>query len=173
MRETLTSKDPRPDFLVISAARDMASVRAAMQLGTVHYLVKPFSFGQLEERMNSYRDLHGRLERTGEAEQHDVDALYGLLRGPAPLPKGQSGPTMASIRQLPPGVPGRRVRQRDRRGGRDQPLDRSALPSRAGPTRKDRAPSALRQHRPPRTSLPNRHARRVNQQLPRNQLSPA
>jgi response regulator of citrate/malate metabolism len=78
----------------------MASVRAAMQLGTVHYLVKPFSFGQLEERMNAYRDLHGRLERTAEAEQHDVDALYGLLRGPAPLPKGQSGPTMASIRQL-------------------------------------------------------------------------
>ena len=100
VRETVTTKGPRPDFLVITAARDMASVRAAMQLGTVHYLVKPFSFGQLEERMNSYRDLHGRLERTGEAEQHDVDALYGLLRGPAPLPKGQSGPTMASIRQL-------------------------------------------------------------------------
>jgi response regulator of citrate/malate metabolism len=100
VRETVTTKGPRPDFLVITAARDMASVRAAMQLGTVHYLVKPFSFAQLEERMNSYRDLHGRLERTVEAEQHDVDALYGLLRGPAPLPKGQSGPTMASIRQL-------------------------------------------------------------------------
>ena len=100
VRETLASKAPRPDFLVITAARDMASVRAAMQLGTVHYLVKPFSFGHLEERMNAYRDLRGRLERTGEAEQHDVDALYGLLRGPAPLPKGQSGPTMASIRQL-------------------------------------------------------------------------
>jgi response regulator of citrate/malate metabolism len=100
VREMVTTKGPRPDFLVITAARDMASVRAAMQLGTVHYLVKPFSFAQLEERMNAYRDLHGRLERTVEAEQHDVDALYGLLRGPAPLPKGQSGPTMASIRQL-------------------------------------------------------------------------
>ena len=100
VRESLAGKDHRPDFLVITAARDMSSVRAAMQLGSVHYLVKPFSFGQLEERMNAYRDLRGRLERTGEAEQHDVDALYGLLRGPAPLPKGQSGPTMASIRQL-------------------------------------------------------------------------
>ncbi|MBV9000375.1 MAG: response regulator, partial [Solirubrobacterales bacterium] len=100
VRETLSGKGYRPDFLVITAARDMASVRAAMQLGTVHYLVKPFSFAQLEERLIAYRDLHGRLARIDQAEQHEVDALYGLLRGPAPLPKGQSGPTMARIREL-------------------------------------------------------------------------
>jgi response regulator of citrate/malate metabolism len=100
LRETLAARGHRPDFLVITAARDMASVRAAMQLGTVHYLVKPFTFAQLEERLNAYRDLRGRLERTSEAEQHDVDALFGLLRGPAPLPKGQSGPTMSRIREL-------------------------------------------------------------------------
>jgi response regulator of citrate/malate metabolism len=101
VRETLAAKDRhRPDFLVISAARDMARVRAAMQLGAVHYLVKPFAFAQLEERLNAYRDLRGRLERIDEAEQHDVDTLYGLLRGPSPLPKGQSGPTMARIRGL-------------------------------------------------------------------------
>jgi response regulator of citrate/malate metabolism len=101
VRETLARKDPhRPDFLVITAARDMSSVRAAMQLGTVHYVVKPFSFAQLEERLNAYRDLRSRLERIDEAEQHDVDTLYGLLRGPAPLPKGQSAPTMTSIREL-------------------------------------------------------------------------
>ncbi len=100
VRETLADTGHRPDFLVITAARDMASVRAAMQLGTVHYLVKPFTFAQLEERLTAYRDLQGRLARTDEAEQHEVDALYGLLRGPAPLPKGQSGPTMARIREL-------------------------------------------------------------------------
>ena len=100
VRERPPGGSDRPDFLVITAARDMASVRAAMQLGTVHYLVKPFNFAQLEERLNAYRDLRGRLARIDEAEQHDVDALYGLLRGPAPLPKGQSGPTMARIREL-------------------------------------------------------------------------
>ncbi len=91
---------PRPDFLVITAARDMSSVRGAMQLGAVHHLVKPFTFAQLEERLEAYRDLHRRMTRIGEAEQHDVDALYGLLRGPAPLPKGQSAPTMTRIREL-------------------------------------------------------------------------
>ena len=100
VREALAGRGHRPDFLVITAARDMASVRAAMQLGTVHYLVKPFSFAQLEERLIAYRDLHGRLAQIDEAEQHEVDTLYGLLRGPAPLPKGQSGPTMSRIREL-------------------------------------------------------------------------
>jgi response regulator of citrate/malate metabolism len=100
VREVLEQKDHRPDFLVITAARDMATVRASMQLGTVHYLVKPFRFAQLEERLIAYLDLHGRLARLDEAAQHEVDALYGLLRGPAPLPKGQSGPTMARIRDI-------------------------------------------------------------------------
>lgn len=104
-REALELADPRPDFLVISAARDMKSVRAAMQLGAVHYLVKPFNYAQLEERLIAYRGLSRHLNRIGdaeerEAEQHEVDALYSLLRGPTALPKGQSGPTMASIREL-------------------------------------------------------------------------
>jgi response regulator of citrate/malate metabolism len=91
---------PRPDFLVITAARDMASVRNAMQLGTVHYLVKPFRFAQLEERLLAYRSLHRKLGQADGAEQHDVDLLFGLLRGPGPAAKGKSGPTMAGIREL-------------------------------------------------------------------------
>lgn len=100
LREARRFEAQRPDFLVITAARDMKSVRQAMQLGAVHYLVKPFTFAQLEERLSAYRDLQRRLERIDEAEQHEVDALYSLLRGPTRLPKGQSGPTMVRIREL-------------------------------------------------------------------------
>jgi response regulator of citrate/malate metabolism len=105
LRESLGGPEARPDFLVITAARDMKSVRTAMRLGAVHYLVKPFDFGQIEERLSAYRSMHRRLERIGaaeerEAEQHEVDALYNLLRGPVTLPKGQSGPTMTLIRDL-------------------------------------------------------------------------
>jgi response regulator of citrate/malate metabolism len=96
----LEGETARPDFLVITAARDMATVRAAMQHGTVHYLVKPFTFDKLEERLIAYERLHRRLSRLEEAEQTEVDALFGVLRGPVPAPKGQSGPTMALIRDL-------------------------------------------------------------------------
>jgi response regulator of citrate/malate metabolism len=98
LREMVDRPD-RPDFLVITAARDMATVRAAMRLGTVHYLVKPFRFAQLEERLIAYRNLRARLSRVVEAEQHEVDALYGLLGGAVPLPPGPSGPTTARIRE--------------------------------------------------------------------------
>jgi response regulator of citrate/malate metabolism len=93
-------EDERPDFLVITAARDMATVRAAMRHGTVHYLVKPFTFAQLEDRLIAYQTLHRRMSRMQEAEQTEVDALYGILRGPAPVTKGQSGPTMSLIRDI-------------------------------------------------------------------------
>jgi response regulator of citrate/malate metabolism len=110
LHETLGLGGPRPDFLVITAARDMQSVRAAMQLGAVHYLVKPFNYAQIEERLIAYRELSRRLDRIGdgaerEAEQHEVDALYNLLRGPSAPPKGQSRPTMSLIRDLLEGSP--------------------------------------------------------------------
>lgn len=92
-----------PDFIVISSARDVGSVRTAMQLGAVHYLVKPFGFAALRERLVAYQDLRERLTTLDhQADQSDVDALYGLLRGPATLPpnlpKGHSAPTLERVR---------------------------------------------------------------------------
>ncbi|HEX4704084.1 MAG TPA: response regulator [Pseudonocardiaceae bacterium] len=96
----------RPDFLAITAARDVSTVRGAMQLGAVHYLVKPFGFAQLRERLDSYRDLHRRISSIGsasEADQEQVDGLYALLRpsaGQGVLPKRHSAPTMTLVRDL-------------------------------------------------------------------------
>ena len=72
-----------PDVIVITAARDVATVRTAMQLGAVHYLVKPFGFAALSERLQSYRRLRLRIAGLAdEADQSDVDELFGILRGP-------------------------------------------------------------------------------------------
>lgn len=96
----------RPDCIVITAARDIETVRTAMQLGAVHFLVKPFAFAALEEKLSGYRDLCARLDSLDaldtEADQADVDALFGLLRGPTGLPprprKGHSAPTLELVR---------------------------------------------------------------------------
>jgi response regulator of citrate/malate metabolism len=95
-----------PDAIVITAARDMASVRASMQLGAVSYLVKPFGFASLAARLGSYRLMCERTHSTAEADQTEVDAVFGMLRT-APtrsLPKGQSVPTMALVRQAVTGA---------------------------------------------------------------------
>jgi response regulator of citrate/malate metabolism len=90
--------DPRPDFIVITAARDIASVRSAMQLGAMYYLVKPFGFGQLREQLVAYRQLHEGLGEHAVANQQTVDALYGLLRGPVAR--------IADSRRMPPTMAG-------------------------------------------------------------------
>ena len=92
----------RPDFLVITAAKDLSTVRQTMQLGAVHYLVKPFGFALLSERLTNYRDLHRRISaiEADEADQEQVDGLYALLRTPpttASLPKRHSAPTLARV----------------------------------------------------------------------------
>lgn len=103
IRRVLDHAASPPDFIVISSARDVSSVRMAMQLGAVHYLVKPFGFATLRERLAAYQDLRERLTTLdGQADQSDVDALYGLLRGPMTLPqqlpKGHSAPTLERVR---------------------------------------------------------------------------
>ncbi|WP_035804523.1 response regulator transcription factor [Kitasatospora mediocidica] len=93
----------RPDALMITAARDVASVRAAMQLGATGYLVKPFGFAALQERLAGYRELRERvaaLDPTAETGQEEVDALFSVgRRGPLPAvpAKGHSALTLTLI----------------------------------------------------------------------------
>ena len=99
LRRLQSRSGPRPDVIVITAARDADSVRAALQLGAIGYLVKPFAFDVLADRLVAYRELRQRMASLDQASQEDVDTLYSLLRTPpAPkLPKGQSEPTMRRI----------------------------------------------------------------------------
>jgi response regulator of citrate/malate metabolism len=101
IRSLTEAPGSHPDFLVITAARDADTIRGAIQLGAVHYLVKPFSYAKLKDRLGAYRELHRRRNALGEASQDDVDALYAALRTPTsvPLPKRHSTPTMASVRR--------------------------------------------------------------------------
>jgi response regulator of citrate/malate metabolism len=95
----------RPDALMITADRDIVSVRTAMKLGAVGYLVKPFGSPDLAERLTAYRELQHRvhaLGTTAETEQADVDALFSAARPPA-VPrvpaKGHSAPTLTLLHQ--------------------------------------------------------------------------
>ncbi|MFD2416672.1 response regulator [Amycolatopsis pigmentata] len=85
-----------PDCIVVTAARDLGTVRAAMQLGAVYYLVKPFGLRQLRNQLEAYRLWRQHASGDGEADQETVDALYSLLRGPATQP-GNLPPTMRKV----------------------------------------------------------------------------
>ena len=87
------------DVIAITAAKDVETLRAAIHGGIVHYLVKPFFFDALRERLESYAAHRTRLERLSEPEQADIDHVFALLRmhGRASLPKGISAPTLARV----------------------------------------------------------------------------
>lgn len=100
VRQLLADPDP-PAVIVISAANDLATVRRAVQLGALHYLVKPFGFAELAERLTAYRNAQERIAALGDAAtQDDVNRLFDLLRpGPAPAPEEgrRLAPTLQAV----------------------------------------------------------------------------
>ena len=88
-----------PDCIVVTAARDVESVRTAMHLGAIYYLVKPFGFAQLRDQLQAYRRWRDVVDLGGQADQDRVDKLYSLLRAPSTLASSRLGlsPTMAKV----------------------------------------------------------------------------
>ncbi|GAA2533962.1 MULTISPECIES: response regulator [Streptomyces] len=89
------------DVIMVTAARDVSTVQAAMRHGALQYLVKPFAFAGLRAKLEAYADLRRTLDGGGEAEQAEVDRIFGALSASADpqLPKGHSPTTAELVRQ--------------------------------------------------------------------------
>ncbi|GAA1986678.1 response regulator [Microbacterium pumilum] len=87
------------DIIAITGVRDADVVRAAVGLGVVQYLVKPFSFATFRDRLEQYADYRRRMtEAAGTTTQAEIDALLGSLRpAAAELPKGLSTTTLELV----------------------------------------------------------------------------
>lgn len=98
----------RTDVIMVTAARDVATVQSAMRHGALQYLVKPFNFAGLRTKLEAYATLRRTLEGGGEAEQADVDRMFGALSASAApeLPKGHSPSTAEVVRQVLLGAEG-------------------------------------------------------------------
>jgi len=98
-RSVLGEPDP-PAIIVISAARELSAVQAAMRLGAVSYLVKPFGFDALAERLVAYRRMRAHLSglQGGDPTQADVDQLFGMLRVAGTAGQRPAAPTLERVR---------------------------------------------------------------------------
>ena len=84
------------DAIMLTAAADPATVRAALAAGALNYLVKPFTAEQLADRLTAYARYHARLPVTGgPVDQDEIDRAMRLLHDGdrPPAPKGQSSLT--------------------------------------------------------------------------------
>lgn len=81
------------DVIAVTSQRDLAMVRAAVSLGVVQYVLKPFVFPTLRERLDSYRAYREQLVGSAEADtQAQVDSVLARLR-PATAPSVPKGMT--------------------------------------------------------------------------------
>ncbi|MEU9759632.1 response regulator [Streptomyces sp. NPDC047985] len=88
------------DVIAVTSARDLSLVREGVSLGVVQYVLKPFTFATLRDRLVRYAEFHAAA---GEASgQDEVDRALGVLRAPQPnrLPKGLSAPTLEAVTRV-------------------------------------------------------------------------
>jgi response regulator of citrate/malate metabolism len=80
--------------IMITAARELDTVKGALDGGAADYLIKPFEFPQLKAKLEAFAARADTLESEGGIDQSVVDSLFGRPGGVAQaLPKGLGAET--------------------------------------------------------------------------------
>jgi response regulator of citrate/malate metabolism len=89
----------RADVIAVTSARDLEVVRAAVSQGVVQYLLKPFTFAALRDKLERYAAYRHQLAGDVATGQHEVDRALATLRGtdPSSLPKGMSPESLDAV----------------------------------------------------------------------------
>ena len=88
------------DIIMVTAARDADSVKQALRLGAVDYLIKPFEFERLAMALQKYK---ARVEAIHSRElicQRDIDAQFLERPARCSLPKGLDKNTLQMIKTM-------------------------------------------------------------------------
>ncbi|WP_433356236.1 response regulator [Microtetraspora malaysiensis] len=92
------------DVIVLTAADDAASVRAAFSRGALHYVIKPFGVQDLGNRLRGYARYRRLLGSATGMNQSSIDeamrALHRADQAPARGPKGHSPVTVRLIADI-------------------------------------------------------------------------
>ncbi|MPR00562.1 response regulator [Modestobacter sp. I12A-02628] len=88
------------DVLAVTSARELSTVRAAAAAGVVGYLLKPFTYAALRDRLQAYARYADELRGGGDiGGQEDVDRVLEAVRPSrsGPLPKGMGRETLDAV----------------------------------------------------------------------------
>ena len=95
---SMHSMDAPPDCILITAARDLETIRSAMRGGAFYYLVKPFGFDQFASELEAYRAWREQTAAEGTADQASIDELFGMQRTLRPdVLRGKLPPSMHKV----------------------------------------------------------------------------
>jgi response regulator of citrate/malate metabolism len=91
------------DVIAVTANRDLPSVRAAVSLGVAQYILKPFTFRSLQEKLAQYREFRQQLrDGASVSGQLDIDRALATLRRSAgeTLPAGLAETTLQEVSRI-------------------------------------------------------------------------
>ena len=105
--KSLRDENLNIDVILVTAARDVESVKSAMHGGVFDYIVKPLEFSRMRDSLTRYRDHFELLNALDTVEQSDIDGLLPRAKTDAPanrtgksLPKGIDALTLNKVRDL-------------------------------------------------------------------------
>ncbi|MDP3890014.1 response regulator [Nocardioides sp.] len=98
VRRLRASPAAHTDVLIITAAREAETVRAALRGGAVNYIIKPFDSSLLRERLEQYAARQAELARIDAGDQDEVDRAFGGRAARQQMPKGLSAQTADLVR---------------------------------------------------------------------------
>lgn len=93
----LRAEDSGSDIILITAAKEVETLRSALRSGVFDYILKPLVFERLQEAVNRYREHIQRLSSLQHVAQKEVDAL---------LPRTTSENVQSTEQRLPKGIDG-------------------------------------------------------------------
>ncbi|MDT5013924.1 MAG: hypothetical protein QOD39_84, partial [Mycobacterium sp.] len=80
--------------IMITAARELDTVKGALDGGAADYLIKPFEFPQLHAKLEAFAARADALESAGGVDQSLIDSLFGGSAAISQvLPKGLGAET--------------------------------------------------------------------------------
>lgn len=91
----LRAEDSGSDVILITAAKEVETLRSALRGGVFDYILKPLVFERLQEAIHRYREHLERLSALHHVAQKEVDAL---------LPRSASDNTQKEEERLPKGI---------------------------------------------------------------------
>ncbi|MAL99012.1 response regulator [Hydrocarboniclastica marina] len=91
----LRAANSASDVILITAAKEVETLRSALRGGVFDYILKPLVFERLAEALERYRQHLNALAGIERVAQREVDAL---------LPRGQPEPALEASSRLPKGI---------------------------------------------------------------------
>lgn len=88
------------DVIAVTSARDLKVVRASISSGVMQYLLKPFTFAAMRDKLEQYARFRDSLDEDREVSgQGEIDRAFATLRvvDRSSLPKGMGEETLAAV----------------------------------------------------------------------------